>query len=97
MLTLAQFADQNEAHAGLRPPPPNMPPDDPLRDTPAVAHRGQSFLERLLGHRVDAEGGEQFADDRVRRHVAALEIVEVRADLTVDEVADRVAHGDVYV
>jgi hypothetical protein len=46
-------------------------------------------LERVPRHRADAERRVQLAQQVVRRHVAVLEVVAVRPDLLVDEVAHR--------
>ena len=94
----AQFADEYETHAGLGPATTEHATGGAAsRPDRALAHRGQSLLQRFLGHRVDAEGGEQLSDDRVGRHVAALQVVDVRPNFPVDEFSDCVAHGDVDV
>ena len=51
-----------------------------------------ALLEALALHGVHAEGREQLAQQVVGRHVAELELLAVGPDLTVDEVADRLAN-----
>ncbi len=48
------------------------------------------LLEALASHRVHAEGREELAQDVVGREVAELELVTLRRDLGLDELADRV-------
>ena len=68
--------------------------------TTAVALAPLALLARLLGldaplealarHRVHAERGEELAQDVVRRQIAVLELVALRDDLGLDELADGV-------
>jgi predicted RNA-binding protein len=53
---------------------------------------GELALEAVPGHGVHAEGGEQLAEDVVRRQVAVLQLTVVRHDLLGDEVA----HGRLH-
>ena len=82
-------------------PPPSPPPDDSdsATSSPASIARSRSMplLEPLAGHRVHPEGGEQLAQDVVRRQIAVLELVDVRADLVVDEALHRIADHLVLV
>ena len=73
-----------DAHAG----------DDAGRTIP---QSGQPLLQRLPGHHVDPEGGEQLPDDGVGLHLAALEGVDVRPYLLVDELPDGILHGEVDI
>ena len=54
--------------------------------------RGDPLVEAVGGHLVHAERLVQLAQQVVRREVAVLELLAVRADLGVDERADRVPH-----
>ena len=75
-----------------------MPPDAPSSDlVGALAHPGQPLLQRLAGDRVDAEGGEQLADDGVGLHLAAFQRIDVRTDLFVYEFPYGVAHSDIDI
>ncbi len=55
----------------------------------------QHVLDRLGGQHVEPELAEQLPDDRVRRHLAALQRVDVRSHFLVDEPPHRVADQQV--
>ena len=87
----ADLLDQDDAHARLRAaaesgsPPPRSPPDGRVRSRSFAS----SLASESDGHRVDAERLPELAQDVVRRQVAELELLAVRADLGVDELPDR--------
>ena len=91
----AQLDDRDQRHAGVA-----ATLGRSRRGSAARGLRG-SFaldlaLEAVAGHVVHAERGEQLAQDVVRRHVAVLEFLDVRADLVVDEPPDRVDDHAVF-
>ena len=83
----------------MPPPPPSLSRSLSARSSvaaplaaPFAALLGvDAALEAVAGHRVHAERGEQLAEDVVRRQVAVLELLPLRTDLVVHELADRVA------
>ena len=80
------------------PSPPNMPPDAPPEDFSAPSRiRASRFSSESRGERVDAEGGEELADDGVGLHLAAFQRVDMGPYLFVDELPHGVAHGDIDV
>ena len=79
------------------PPPPQHAARWPAGRLAALAQAVEPLVERVAGHVGDAERGEQLADDGVGLHLAALQRVDVRADLFVHELANSVAHGEVDV
>ena len=56
-----------------------------------------ALLEAARGHGVHAEGREQLAEDVVGRRVAVLELLDVRLDLLLHELADGVADHQLLV
>ena len=77
--------------SSVKPPPAAPPPRRAPRGSPALLGRDPA-VEAVGGHRVHAEGLVQLAEQVVRRQVAVLELLAVRADLVVDELAHGVAH-----
>ena len=69
----------------------------PRRGRPRAFSRSICLLEAVARHGVHAERGEHLAQDVVRRQVAVLELLHVRADLLVDEPLHRVADHLVLV
>ena len=74
-------------------PPPATAPAFALRPRGCrVLLRRDALVEAVGGHLVHAERLVELAQEVVRRHVAVLELLAVRADLGVDERAHRVTH-----
>ena len=62
-----------------------------------LARSLSSIVLTASAARIEAELAEQLARDRVGRHLAGFQSVEIRPDLFVDESADGVAHDQVGV
>ena len=97
---VAELDDRDHLHRHLR----CRASGDGLRFGAAVARRGIARLcaldpraKRRARHVGHAERLEHLAQHLVRRHVAVLELLEVRLDLGLDEAADRVADGEVHL